>query len=211
MQFTPDLYSRDMKRLVPQFIGIVGVSVWRKRFSDLTELRRESPIFEDFVKERHTIELELDWLLAHKRKTGRYPKKAEYPAFQRVVGFMRMVHGVHSNLNEPGKRRLHGMIRDALKRESGFAALGHEMTTAAHFMRQGFDIEFVDLEGKKRFDLLARRDQDEIEIECKTVSNDIGRKIHRRDFIELAKDLWPLLSDYRTESRRSRLVMLKVD
>jgi len=211
MHFTPDLYSRDLKSLVPQFVGIVGLSALKKRFSDLAERRRVSPLFEDYIKERHTVELELDRLLKHKRKTGRYPKKSESTAFQRVVGFMRMVHGVHSNLNVPGKHRLHGMIRDALKREGGFAALEHEMTTAAHCMRQGFDIEFVDLEGEDRFDLLARRDQDEIEIECKTVSNDIGRKIHRKDFIELAKNLWPLLSDYRAELRQSRLVVLKVD
>ena len=56
-------------------------------------------------------------------------------------------------------------------------------------MQRGFDVEFTDLEQRERFDLLASKPGMEIEIDCKSVSGDIGRSIHGRRFRDFVGQL----------------------
>ena len=59
-------------------------------------------------------------------------------------------------------------------------------------MQKGWDVDLVDYSGAARFDFLARRGPAEIEVECKTTSNDTGRKIHRQEANRLADLLLPV-------------------
>ena len=206
MHFNPELSARDLPTLVSRFVSIVGWRRWQKRIEGLEAECRKSPIFEQFVKEKHATELELGKLLRRQRRTGRLPKKVQTQEFMRLFGLMAMVASVHSRLENQGKQRLRGMLVDALKRN--FSSLEHEMGIAAHLMHRGFDVEFADLEGNARFEYVARREASEIELECKTVSYDLGRKIHRGDFHKLADRLWPDFKQYVKEIRKSRLVIL---
>ena len=48
---------------------------------------------------------------------------------------------------------------------------------AVHLMSQGYDVGFHDLEGGAGHDFQASKDGAVIEVECKFISGDIGRKI----------------------------------
>jgi uncharacterized UPF0146 family protein len=67
-----------------------------------------------------------------------------------------------------------------------FAIVPDELAVAAHLSRAGFDVEFTDIEDRARFDLLAQKEDIRLEVDCKTASGDVGRKIHRRRAIELS-------------------------
>jgi hypothetical protein len=67
------------------------------------------------------------------------------------------------------------------------------MSTAVHLANKNFDVEFLDLEDKAQFDLLVSKDGIKIEIDCKTVSSDIGRPIHRQRAIDLCHRIEPAL------------------
>jgi hypothetical protein len=58
-------------------------------------------------------------------------------------------------------------------------------------MRRGFEVEFTDLEGRERYDLLASNGKLEMEIDCKAPSGDVGRRIHKGRFRAFANDLMP--------------------
>ena len=58
-------------------------------------------------------------------------------------------------------------------------------------MQKGWDVEFADRCGAARFDFLARQDDVEIEVECKTTSGDTGRKIYRQEVNRLADLMLP--------------------
>ena len=64
-----------------------------------------------------------------------------------------------------------------------------EMATAAHLMRRHCDVEFHDLETGGGFDFLANRAGATLEVECKMVSGDLGRQIHRKRVLELQERL----------------------
>ncbi len=76
-------------------------------------------------------------------------------------------------------RRVHG----ALKKPDDMRAMQLELVAATHFARRGHSIiwpEETDEIGT--FDLLIEDiGTDGLEIECKSMSEDKGRKIHRRD------------------------------
>jgi hypothetical protein len=76
-------------------------------------------------------------------------------------------------------------------------------------MQKGWDVDFVDYAGEARFDFLARYGAAEIEIECKTTSNDTGRKIHRREVNRLADLLLPVTQQL-IEHRGCHRILLTV-
>jgi len=81
------------------------------------------------------------------------PKKAlDDPEF-RAIAFITKFVRTHSGLKKLGRDRLVGMIRKGLKET--LIPLEFELTAAGHFLRQGFDVDFVDLEGRGNFDLFC--------------------------------------------------------
>jgi hypothetical protein len=81
-----------------------------------------------------------------------------------------------------GRSTLEGRIRDSLQAETGFAPLYLEMEIARRLIEAAFEVEFSDMEGISRYDLRFWRGPTEGEVECKSLSADAGRKIHRKDF-----------------------------
>ncbi|GAB4226404.1 MAG: hypothetical protein Tsb0032_32750 [Kiloniellaceae bacterium] len=85
-------------------------------------------------------------------------------------------------------------MRNALEKEFGLAPLAFEMKIVAQLMNRGFDVGFHDLESGGGFDFLASRQGTQIEVECKHISADIGRQIHRRKLHELGGVLFPAIA-----------------
>lgn len=83
-----------------------------------------------------------------------------------------------------------GMMRDGLQTDRGLQPLAFEMASAVDLSGRGFKLQFVDLESCERFDYLIRKDGVEAEFECKTVSYDLGRQVHRRVFERLGKQVF---------------------
>jgi hypothetical protein len=90
------------------------------------------------------------------------------------------------------KTPFEGRLRDAVSGANGARPFAYEINIATHLMQKGWDVDFVDYSGAARFDFLARRGTAEIEVECKTTSNDTGRKIHRQEVNRLADLLLPV-------------------
>ncbi|MCY4014260.1 MAG: hypothetical protein OXG82_16275 [Gammaproteobacteria bacterium] len=55
------------------------------------------------------------------------------------------------------------------------------MKVASHLMSRGYDVIFHDLEGGRGYDFLAAKEGVSVEVECKHMSGDAGRKIHRKE------------------------------
>ena len=83
------------------------------------------------------------------------------------------------------------MLRDATNRDHGLGPLAHEMFIATHLASRGYEVDFHDLEGGAGFDLLASKGGVSVQVECKHVSGDIGRQIHRKDLYRLGDRVTP--------------------
>jgi hypothetical protein len=74
-------------------------------------------------------------------------------------------------------------------------------------MQKGWDVDFIDYSGAARFDLLARQNGVEVEVECKTTSGDTGRKIHRQEANRLADLLLPITDQVADEAGCHRILV----
>src|SRR4029077_21057065 len=85
----------------------------------------------------------------------------------------------------------------------------YEISIATHLMQKGWDVDFADYSGTARFDFLACQGGVEIEVECKTTSNDTGREIHRQEVNRLA-DVLLRVSQQLAEHRGCHRILITV-
>lgn len=171
-----------LRSYVPELMALAGGDVWARRTSQIRNACASSPYLSQIASDYHWVELQLSDELEHRKLVGASPDDPLNPISQRALRFAQTTTEVHKVLSPSGKRILEGRVRDALRAETGFAALYQEMEVAALLVSQDFDVEFPDLNGSGRADIAFQKGPDSGLIECKSLSADSGRKIHRKPF-----------------------------
>lgn len=190
---------------------ISGARNWTKRFNSFDSQIRNNPFYKEYILDRFPLEIAFQSFQNWRRSTGRehrVPIDADEAA---LFGFIGMAARVHQRLSVQGKKRFEGSIRDALKNDDGLSPLAFELTVAAHMMHRGFDVEFVDLEGTEKFDLLCEREGNLLEVECKNLSGDAGRPIHRRRLVQLGAAIQGVVGTDRRRNAGIELVKVTLN
>jgi hypothetical protein len=182
-----------LRSYIPELVALAGQALWRKRTSHLWSFAR-SPYLARIASDYNWVELQLDDELG--RRQEQTPPKLELnPISSRALRFAQTIVEVYRSLPPIGQRQLEGRIRDALQAETGFAALYQEMEIATVLINQGFDVQFPDLENSGRADICFQQVGTSGAIECKALSADAGRKIHRKHFYRFADAISPEILD----------------
>ena len=174
----------------------VGWKAWEKRVVSLAEQAEKNPFMKGYILEKYGCEIALLDAWEHYHYTGRPLWPPESLDHYRFYSFIAMFSKLHFHLNKIGRKRLVGMARHGLKNENGLEELAFELLVLNNLMTRGFDITCNDLEDRKdggTYDFLAVKDGLELEVECKYVSADIGRQIHRRRMYQLGDKLFPAI------------------
>jgi len=197
----------DLATYLPRFLSLVGRERWFKRADQLDAEQRRSPYRWKIVADYHWLELAISFQCDILAKEGRL--LPEYADMQVRAGlyFAATVVEVHDALNAKGKNVLIGRLRDALKAETGFAALYLEIDVAQRLAIDGFHLEFPDLEGTGQFDIAFSLEKIRGEVECKSLSADAGRKIHRKDFYRFIEAMTPAFTTQMDRSRREIILI----
>ncbi len=97
----------------------------------------------------------------------------------RTASLIAGVNRVRRSLTARGASRLRSMIIDNLKPDRDIRQLEHEIRCSTHFGRKGLGVKFADLDDSAAatFDLLVTTPRDQIQVECKTVTEDTGSQI----------------------------------
>lgn len=204
IRFDPVCKLKGLAGRLPEFVALVGEERWRKRSDHLAAEAQRSPYRAKIVSDHHWVEMELSAQLMVLREHGRLLPEEVFVPSMAVLMFAAMVVDVHRRLSEAARVTLIGRLRDGLK--TGFAGLYLELDFAQSLLNEGFEVMFPDLEGIGRHDLQFRRGVIEGDLECKSLSADAGRKIHRRDFYRFMDMLGPSLLE-RTRNRREVLIV----
>jgi hypothetical protein len=184
----PDDFHR-LFRYLPQFVLVGQWKHWEKRVSQLLKDSDVSPYRQHITRQYHWLELALNQI-SNMPDRGAGRRKLSLEQFSALL-FAAMVVEVHSRLSRTGKNTLEGRIADASQSPTGFSSLYQEMHTALRLLEEGYEVQFPDLEGRDRFDIGFSKGPIKGAIECKAVSPDAGRKVHRRhfyQFIELVNE-----------------------
>ena len=176
---------------VPGFLRLIGAERWRRRLDQLQAQANASPYQAKVVEDHHWLEMALE---AARQARERPLDRSSVPTLPRDVSALMFAAGavaLDAQLTPAGRVQLLGRLRDALN--SGFGPLALEIDLALQLAGEGYDVAFPDLEGESRVDLRVRRGAAMAEIECKSLSVDAGRTIHRRDFYRFVGRLQPAL------------------
>lgn len=210
MHFTTEAVPAEVRTFVNRVISITGWEPWKRRLEWLDKQVRANPTMPFLFNERYGLEIAFAKTRRYYKKTGRYPWPPENDEQQRFFSMMAMIARCHHRLNPTGKKRLKGMILDALKSDHGLLPLAFEMKIAGQLMTLGFDVTFHDMEEGGGFDYLAEKGGVALEVECKYISGDIGQKIHLKRVHQLSTVLLPKLIEFLEQKDGGHLVRISI-
>lgn len=207
-------FSSDLARLapyLPPFLDLVGRDRWFKRVDQLDVEQQSSPFLWKIVSDYHWLEMAISHQADVLEKEGRLLPELADPLTLAALHFAGSIVEIHSRLPDAAQRQLEGRLRDGLNAESGFAALYLEADLSLRLMAAGYDVRFPDLEGIGNYDIEFSRDGFVAEVECKSLSADAGRRIHRKDFYRFIQSLTPALEAHAVLQRQEVLVITLKD
>jgi len=192
---------------IEPFLELAGRDRWFRRADHFDREQGRSPYRWKIVADYHWLEMAVAFQADVLAKEARLLPELADELILASLNFAATTVEVSRKLNAAGRKTLEGRIRDALKAETGFAALFQELDLAQRLMDRGYDVDFVDMEGSGRFDFLFSKGDFAGEVECKSISADAGRQVHRKDFYRFMEDIAPALSDHLQLSRQEVLLI----
>ena len=210
MHFKTEMMDTEVPKVLHDFVRIAGLRIWEKRLAWLEEQVGQETGMRRFWIERCGLELGLLTVARQYADTGGIAGGELSAEEQRFLSFAAMMVRCHERLSNPARKRLKGMLRDAARQDTGLGSIAYEMKIAAHLMSKGFEVEFRDLEGKTGCDFLVTKDDARAEIECKFMSGDIGRKIHRKRLYQLGDRVSKTMQDYVNKLRTGVFIRLVI-
>ena len=192
---------------IHRFIALVGRQRLLKRADQLNVEQRKSPYRWKIVADYHWLEMALSFQADVLAKEGRLLPALTDELILAALNFAASAVEVHAHLPPEGRQVLEGRLRDALKADTGFAPVYLEVDLAQRLMDGGYNVEFADMEGSAQFDLLFGRGSFAGEVECKSLSADAGRQIHRKDFYRFMESISAALIAHMELKRQEVLVL----
>lgn len=183
----PDLYER--------FASVVGDKHWKQRVASIKQEIKGNEFLREHLMRENAIAFQLDRFRAMAEKFGRIPQgevnnQQFYPAASFIAQVLSFMDASPKPLAERFRRRVHG----ALKNPDDMRGLRLEFAAATHFLRRRRAVSWPEMTGEGTFDLLVSDvGPNGLEVECKSISGDKGRKIHKRESLDFFGLLQPHL------------------
>jgi hypothetical protein len=198
---------KEINEATSDLLGSIGEEVVDQSIRHLEAKFSANPLLRDHITETSGLVLGISALFDHISARGsvehidsRVPWIFESIAF--VVATHRKSKLVDARQREVDLRRVMG----GMQNHADLRALHFELMTAVHASRRGFDIDFPKSESSPGPEFLARDNGIALQVECKLISCDKGRSIHRIRALEIFGRLHAL-----TEARAWRGPDLFVD
>ena len=196
------LSEAEIPGVFDDFKRVIGEQHWLSVANDIQNRAQASPHLRHHLASEFSLALQLGRCskLAHANR-GVLPRGATaeprlYPAFT----FAKQTTQLVAAASRKSRKRANSLVRrvQAAFRESYEAdAMQLEATVATHFLLRGNLVRWPELEdGRENYDLLI----DDLgprglEVECKVVTKNKGRRIHREEAIEFFETVRPRLAN----------------
>lgn len=178
--------TNEIPNIFARFKDVIDERYWLKRMVLIKDAIRGHQFLKEYLTEENSIAFALAQCSALVDKYGRIPlheteNRALYPAITLAAQVLSIME--HSPKIEA--KKLIQRMRGAFKNPDDMRAIQLEIRSATHFVIRGHSIKWPEMEGFGRFDLLVENlGSNGLEVECKSISEDTGRKIHRREALE---------------------------
>jgi len=204
MRVSMDVFADELYSAVLWFRQLCGEDIAR-RIQQFEIEAQENSLLGQYNRETFKLEYAIGQIFSISEQGGSFPLTPELSeAYNFIVGFNR----VYQNLTDVGKQRILQNLRTSFTHPYGLRPFAFEFMTAIHFLQKGWDVTFVDIEDQGRFDLLVEHQGERFEIECKSISNDAGRLIARRDVCRMGGRLKSII--HAVENKSSRVLTVRI-
>lgn len=187
-----ELHAKDIPAIYDRFSREIGERNWKERVSIVKQEIKGNPFLEKHHIQESAIAFQLEQLRELKQRFGgvavmAYNDHSFYPAASFAAQVLSMVDATNSTLADRFRARVRASIRT---NPADLRALRLELMTATHFLRAGKRVTWPEMageyaEGQCVYDLLVENlGPRGLELECKSFSEDKGRKITRREALE---------------------------
>lgn len=191
-----DLYTGDIPSVFERFSDLVGAQHWKKRVDLLKAEIRGNRMLREHLLEENEFAFSLQAATELTKKYGRLPvHQMDISALYPCMAFAAQILSIAESAAGPQRDQLVRRVHGALKNPDDLRGMRLELTAATHFLRRGLNVQWPEMAGGGTMDLVIQGlGQQGLEIECKSVSDDKGRKIHKREALEFLALVAPKLN-----------------
>lgn len=181
-----ELHTSEVPGIFSRFRELVDERSWLKRTAAIKAEIRGNRFLKDHLVEKNAIAFALATCSDLLHRYGAIPlqgteNRALYPA----ISFAAQVLSIVDLSPREQGRRFVRRVQGAFRNPEEMCAIRLEMMAATHFVRRGYSVVWPEMEKTGTFDLLVKDiGTNGLEVECKSISYDKGRKVHRREALE---------------------------
>lgn len=178
-----------------RFATAIGPEHWQGAVARQEAAIRSNHFLGDYLRSEHAIAYQMEKLRVLAAAHGEVPLRAcndgsIYPA----LGFAAQVLGVLNSSTAKQARTFVRRVKTAFSSAENMHGLRLELQAATHYTRRGKHVTWHRANNAGTFDLLVEDlGPAGLEVECKSISADKGRRIHRLDALnfwgEVSKDI----------------------
>lgn len=190
----------------------IGAGHWQGAVARQEEAIRSNRFLGDYLRSEYAIAYQLEGLRRLVARFGTVPHEAcNDPSIFPSLAFAAQVLGVLERSTVKQARAFVKRVRTAFSSSENMHGLRLEMQAATHFVRRGQRVAWHRGNNGGSFDLLIEDlGPSGLEVECKSISENKGRRIHRRAALEFWGELWRDVGGIAQSLRSGLAVVLTV-
>jgi len=208
-----ELYTGEIPEVFERFSELIGAQHWKKRVDLLNADIKGNRLLKEYLMQENEIAFGLQAATELTKKFGRFPVRHldSSPLFP-CMAFSAQILSIAEASGSAQRTQLVRRVHGALKNPDDMRGLRLELTAATHFLRRGLDVQWPEMIGGGTMDLVIQGlGPQGLEIECKSISEDKGRKIHKRDALDFCSLIAPQLNDLGKGLKAGVVAVLTLD
>jgi len=181
----------EMPRVFREFSDAVSEASWSKVVRNKRQHSQTNPFLREYYEREYIVAFQLAKCSELLTTYGKLPE-AELAQLHHACGFAAQTLSILENLPPKYRMAFAGRIRGALKNPDHMRGLLLELATATHFIRRGNHVLWPEFQAAgssiagATYDLFIEDiGPNGLEVECKSVSDDKGRKFHQEELLAL--------------------------
>jgi hypothetical protein len=204
--------TAEVPGLYRRLASAIGVEHWQGAVARQEEAIRSNHFLGDYLRSEYTIAYQLERLRRLVARFGTVPHEAcKDPSIFPSLAFAAQVLGVLEICSAKQAKAFVRRVRNAFSCSNEMHGLRLELQAATHFARRGKRVAWHRVKTEGSFDLLIEDlGPSGLEVECKSISENKGRRIHRRDALDFWGELWKDVAGVALNLRSGIAVVLTV-
>lgn len=207
-----EMTTAEVPGVYRRLASAIGAEHWQGAVARQEEAIRSNQFLGDYLRSEYAIAYQLEGLRRLVARFGTVPHEAcNDPSIFPSLAFAAQVLGVLEMSTVKQARAFVKRVRTAFSSSENMHGLSLEMQAATHFVRRGQRVAWHRENNGGSFDLLIEDlGHSGLEVECKSISENKGRRIHRRAALEFWGELWRDVGGIAQSLRSGLAVVLTV-